>query len=100
MLNRSIQGLMLISALAFLSACSGGGTLSLEPGAKKVTSKGAPNVTVNQGGKALIVEQGQTATTGVHGYVTIQAVTARNMASVQSGGATAVLNSSQAQANR
>ena len=72
-------GLLGVSLL--LSACSKGGELTLEPGARIVKSSGSPYVSVNQGGKALIVEQGQSATTGVHGWVTIQAVSARNLSS-------------------
>jgi hypothetical protein len=70
-----------LGASLFLAACSKGGELVLEPGAKIVKSKGSPYVSVNQGGKALIVQQGQTATTGVHGWVTIQSVSARNLTS-------------------
>ncbi len=93
-----LQTLLIAGVALVLTACSNGGNLNLEPGAKKVNSKGAPFVTVNQGGQALIVEQGQTATSGVHGYVTVQAVTASNL----SGGAgqpQVILNKAQAQAN-
>lgn len=64
----------LLGASLFLAACSKGGELVLEPGARVVKSKGSPFVSVNQGGKALIVQQGQTPATGVHGWVTIQSV--------------------------
>jgi hypothetical protein len=73
-------GSLLAFALLF-SACSKGGELVLEPGARIVKSKGSPYVSVNQGGKALIVQQGQTPSTGVHGWVTIQSVSARNLSS-------------------
>jgi hypothetical protein len=92
-------GFALVGAVAFLTACSNGGTLNLEPGARKVVSKGSPFVQVNQGGKALIVEQGQTAATGVHGYVTVQTITAKNL----SGGVgqpQIILNKAQAQASQ
>lgn len=62
-----------------LAACSGGGSLSLEAGARKIAIKGSPFVSLNQGGKALIVEQGKTATTGVHGWVAVQSVAQRNL---------------------
>ena len=74
-----IGALGLLSLL--ISACSKGGELVLEPGARIVKSKGSPYVSVNQGGKALIVQQGQTPSTGVHGWVTIQSVSARNLSS-------------------
>ena len=54
------------------AACSKGGNLVLEPGARPSRSSGVPSFVVNQGGHAEIVEQGQTVTTGVHGYISIQ----------------------------
>jgi hypothetical protein len=80
--------------MLLLAACSKGGNLTLEPGARIVKTKGSPFVTVNQGGKALVVEQGKTATTGVHGWVSVQAVSSRNLSSA--GGNTMVLNKAQA----
>ncbi len=94
-----LKTLVLGGAVALLSACSNGGELTLETGAfpeVKVT-KGSPFVTVNQGGKALIIEQGKTVTSGVHGYVTVQAVTAKTLASATPGGPVMILNNSQAQ---
>jgi hypothetical protein len=82
------------AGLLLLAACSKGGNLTLEPGARIVKTKGSPYVTVNQGGKALVVEQGKTATTGVHGWVSVQAVSSRSLSSV--GGNTMVLNKAQA----
>ncbi len=64
-----------------LSACSKGGDLVIEPGARPGKFKGASYVQVNQGGKALVVESGQTADTGVHGWVTIQPVSSRRVSS-------------------
>lgn len=84
----------LAAGLLVLTACSKGGNLTLEPGARIVKTKGSPYVTVNQGGKALVVEQGKTATTGVHGWVSVQAVSSRNLSST--GGNTMVLNKAQA----
>lgn len=95
---RSKQALVVLAVAALLSACSNGGSLSLEPGVKKVTSKGSPFVTVNQGGQASIVEAGKTASTGVHGYVTVQAVTARTLAS-GSNEPIMILNKAQSQSN-
>jgi hypothetical protein len=80
--------------MLLLAACSKGGNLTLEPGARIVKTKGSPFVTVNQGGKALVVEQGKTATTGVHGWVSVQAVSSRNLSSVD--GNTMVINKAQA----
>ncbi|MGE0528036.1 MAG: hypothetical protein AB7G93_03200 [Bdellovibrionales bacterium] len=73
---------LLVGALIGLSACSKGGQLTLEPGAKK-SSKGSPYVMVNQGGKALVVQQGQTPSTGVHGWISIQSVSSDRMVSGQ-----------------
>ncbi|NJL24984.1 MAG: hypothetical protein HC902_07295 [Calothrix sp. SM1_5_4] len=42
---------------------------------------------VNQGGKALVVEQGKTATTGVHGWVSVQSVSSQSL----SGGSAAMV---------
>ena len=80
--------------MLLLAACSKGGNLTLEPGARIVKTKGSPFVTVNQGGKALVVEDGKTATTGVHGWVSVQAVSSRSLSSA--GGNTMVLNKAQA----
>lgn len=88
------QYLGLIAAALLLSACNSGGNLTLEPGARKIASKGSPYVTVNQGGKALIVEQGKTAQTGVHGWVSIQTISARNLSSTS--GHTLIMNKTSA----
>jgi hypothetical protein len=69
--------------IAVLAACSNGGKLSLEPGARKVQSKGVPFVQINQGGKALIVESGKTATTGVHGWVAVQTMPTKTLTDVK-----------------
>ena len=95
-LNR-LQCLVLTGVALLLTACSNGGNLNLEPGAKKGNNKNSAFVTVNQGGRALIVEQGQTATSGVHGYVTVQTVKASNLSG---GQANIILNKAQAQANQ
>lgn len=92
------KGLTLLALSMFLGACSKGGHLTLEPNARIVKNKGTPFFTINQGGKALIVQQGQTATTGVHGWVTIQTVTARSISSTDGSGHTMILN--KAAANR
>ncbi len=94
-LNR-LQSLLILGAALFLTACSNGGNLSLEPGAKKVTSKGSPFVTVNQGGKALLI--GGSGASEVRGYVTVQAVTAGTL-SGGSGQPQVIMNKAQAQAN-
>ena len=47
---------------------------------------------MNQGGRALIIEQGKTATTGVHGWVAIQSVGSGTLNAA--GGGTAVIQSS------
>ncbi len=88
------KGLVLLALSMFLGACSKGGQLTLEPNARIVKSKGAPFATVNQGGKALIVQQGQTPTTGVHGWVTVQTISSKTMTSTSGHGM--VLNKSAA----
>lgn len=90
----AIKTLLLAAAVATLTACSAGGDLTLEPGVRKPASGlGSPFVQVNLGGKALVIEQGKTATTGVHGWVTVQPVKASNLSS--SNGTTATLNKTQ-----
>lgn len=71
MLSR--MGLIIILAVS-AAACSKGGNIVIEPGSRPGKLKGSPFVNVNQGGKAMIVEDGKTPTTGVHGFVNIQAV--------------------------
>lgn len=83
--------LVLTALVAFVSACSNGGNLTLEPGAVITKKKGSPYVTVNQGGKALVVETGKTATTGVHGWVAVQSVASRSLAD-SSNGNTIIVN--------
>lgn len=83
MRSMSLNTFMLLAGLLTLSACSKGGNLTLAPNARIVKSKGSPFVTVNQGGKALVVEQGKTPTTGVHGWVTVQPVVSRTVSSAQ-----------------
>lgn len=89
----TLQSLGLLGAALFLAGCNSGGNLSLEPGARKVTSLGSPYVRLNEGGKALVVESGQTATTGVHGWVTIQAVSSNTLTGTS--GTQLILNKTQ-----
>ena len=72
------------------AACSKGGNLVLEPGARPIKSKGSPFLSVNQGGTAHLVEQGKTETTGVHGFVTIQPIKTTKLSGA--GGVTGVVN--------
>lgn len=88
-----IQGFWVMAAALFLTACNSGGQLSLESGARK-SSKASPFVQVNQGGRALIVEDGKTATTGVHGWVAVQSVASRNL--TDPGGNSMVTNKTSA----
>lgn len=87
------RSLALVFAAATLTACHSGGSLTLEPGARKVVSQGSPYIQVNLGGQALVVQTGQTASTGVHGYITVNAVSAQSLSSPN---ANLVLNRSQA----
>ena len=89
-----VRALGIIAITLFVSACSKGGELVLEPGARVGKTRGAPFLTVNQGGKALIVQQGQTPATGVHGWVSVQAVSQRNLSST--AGQTMVINKNSA----
>lgn len=79
MLGRVYQALILGAFAAVLTACNNGGNLTLEPGAVINKKKGSPFVQVNQGGKALVIEQGKTASTGVHGWVAVQSVASKTM---------------------
>ena len=93
--SKRIHGLksqLVIALVPLFAACSKGGQLSLEAGARRLTPTSVgPLVQVNQGGKALVVEQGKTPDTGVHGWVTIQAVQSRSISST-SGGLTGTTN--------
>jgi hypothetical protein len=79
MLMKLSHGLILAAASAFLVACSNSGNLTLEPGARKINTKGSPYAQVNQGGKSLVIEQGKTASTGVHGWVAVQSVVSKSI---------------------
>jgi hypothetical protein len=94
-MRHALKGFALLGLSLLIGACSKGGQLTLEPNARIVKAKGAPFATVNQGGKALVVEQGQTPTTGVHGWVTIQTISSRSMSSA--AGHSMVLNKSATQ---
>jgi hypothetical protein len=80
----AFQSLLLVAMATALTACKNGGDLTLEPGARKDKALGSPYVQVNQGGKALIYEATltpATATQGVHGWVTVQAITSSHLTS-------------------
>lgn len=89
------KSLLVLGAILTLTACKNGGDLTLEPGARPNKVQGSPYVQVNQGGKALVVESGQTASTGVHGWISVQAVKSTQM--TNAGGTTKIiLNKTQA----
>lgn len=69
----------LLAVSLFLMACSKGGELTLAPDARIVRNKGTPRVVINQGGKALVVQDGQTPSTGVHGWVTVQTLSSHKL---------------------
>lgn len=69
---------VLFAISMLLTACSKGGELVLEPGAR-LRAKGSPYVSVNQGGRALLVTQGQTPDTAIHGWVSVQAVSSGSL---------------------
>lgn len=70
----------LAATMVILTACNNGGNLSLESGAVVTKKKGAPFVTINQGGKSLVVENGRTYENGVHGWISVQTVSSRGLA--------------------
>jgi len=70
------------------AACSKGGNLVLEPGARTPKQKGSPFVQVNQGGKAYIQDTGGTAQ-GINGYISVQPSSAQLTGA---GGTTGVLH--------
>jgi len=71
--------LLISSFAAGLTACKNGGEVTLGPSAIKNKNPGSPYAQVNLGGKSLVVEAGKTASTGVHGWVSVQAVTSQNL---------------------
>jgi len=76
MLGALTKGLLALGTVALLAACSNGGEVTIEPSARKFLVKGTPFAQVNEGGRALIVERGKTAKTGISGWVAIQSVAA------------------------
>lgn len=89
----AFQSLLLVAMAMALTACKNGGEVTLEPGARPSKVQGSPYVQVNQGGKALIYESTltpATATQGVHGWVTVQAVTSSHLTG--SGGTNLIMN--------
>jgi hypothetical protein len=89
-LRIAIRSMLLISSAIVLTACKNGGDVTLESGAHVVKSQGSPYVQVNEGGKSLIIENGKTVTTGVHGWVTVQAITSTHLSS--SSGTNLIMN--------
>ncbi len=85
--------ILLAAASMALTACSNKGSLNLEPGAIKVASKGSPYMRLNVGANAMVVEQGQTPTTGVHGWISLQPVSSKSLAS--GSGAQLIINKTQ-----
>lgn len=86
--GRTIKSAIIVGMLFVLSACQNGGDLTLEPGSRRpAANKGSPFVRVNNGGKALIWEQGKTPTTGVNGWVTVNSVSAGQI----TGGTTRII---------
>lgn len=94
MRNGIKRGVALFIMLMTTAACSKGGNLVLEPGARAPRSKGAPAVRVNYGGAASIVQQGQTTATGVHGWVGVEVVTSSKISSASGHSATINMNPS------
>jgi hypothetical protein len=91
----AMKSFAIIAAAMALSACKNGGDVTLESNARKVASQGSPYVQVNQGGKSLVVESGKTATTGVHGWVTVQAITSQHLQSANNNGTILIMNRTQ-----
>lgn len=60
-----------------LGACSNGGSLNLEShGGKKDKQQGVANMRLTSGAKVPIVESGKTVATGVHGWASVQSISA------------------------
>ncbi len=85
-----VHSILWLAIFGFSAACSKGGQLTLEPGARKA-NKGSPTVKVNQGGKALVWEQGKSHTTGVHGWISVQTISAADLKN-SAGTESAILN--------
>ena len=86
-----VRGLVLSGLVAGLAACNNGGDVVYTRNAKSRVVKGSPFAHLNEGGKALVVETGKTATTGVHGWVSVQSVAAQRATS-STEGTTMVIN--------
>jgi hypothetical protein len=92
---KPMRFLMVIASALFITACSKGGQLNLEPGAIKNKSEGSPFVITAQGAESLIVQQGQTPATGISGWITIgENINPQPLSSVS--GHTMVINSPEA----
>ena len=71
---------ILLALLVSTAACSKGGNLVLEPGARAPSNKGTPFVRVTQGGHAQIIQSGHaSASTGVHASITIQPMSSHQL---------------------
>lgn len=79
-------GLVAMWAISSLAACSKGGQLDLQPGARAEKSGLAPSAAIDLGGKALIIENGYTADNGVHGWATIQTTSSAELSSSSGDG--------------
>jgi hypothetical protein len=90
----ALRSLALVLAALSMAACKNGGQVTIAS-TNSSSTEGSPFVQVNQGGNTMIVQQGQTPTTGVHGWVTIQAITSSNLSS-SDGSTNMVMNRSQA----
>jgi len=87
--------LLLFSLLALTACGKTGGKLTLDPDFVRNETKGSSFAEVNQGGRALLVEAGKTVTTGVHGYASVQTITAGTL-KASSGGTKIILSTPQA----
>lgn len=84
--SQLVRGLALSVVALTLTACQNGGKISINPGARTViSSSGSPNVRINDGGAALVVQSGATPDTGVHGWISIQSVSAQNATDSNTG---------------
>lgn len=89
----TLKSALFVGVFLSLTACKNGGDLTLESGSRRpAANKGSPYIRVNNGGKALVWEQGKTPTTGVNGWVTVNSVTAGQL---QGGGTRMILNKAQ-----
>ena len=73
---KNLSRYLVLALMPAFIACSKGGTLSLEhPITTPAKRINRPTSTTSLGGHSMVIEQGKTKTTGIHGWVGVNAVT-------------------------